>query len=43
VSTAVLKRKEFVLGLGIMYVHFWQIALVSIVVLDELAVVVDVS
>lgn len=50
VSTAASKREEFVLGLGIMYVHFRQIASVSVssrscgfVVLDELAVVVDVS
>ena len=46
---AVSKREELVLGLGIMYVHFRQIASVSVssrcgfVVLDELGVVVDVS
>jgi len=50
VSTAASNRKEFVLGLGIIYVHFRQIASVSVssrgcgfVVLDELAVLVDVS
>ena len=50
VSTAASKREELALGLGIMYVHFRQIASVSVssrscgfVVLDELAVVVDVS
>ena len=50
VSTAASKREELVLGLGFMYVHFRQIASVSVssrscgfVVLDELAVVVDVS
>ena len=50
VSTTASKCEELVLGLGIMYVHFRQIASVSIssrscgfVVLDELAVVDDVS
>ena len=49
-STATPDRKEFVLGLGIMYVHLRQIASVSlcsrgcgIVVSDELAKVVSVS
>ena len=50
VSTAASKREEFVLSLGIMYVHFRQIASVSVssqscgfVVLNELAVFVYVS
>jgi hypothetical protein len=50
VSTAASKLEKFLLGLGIMYVHFRQIASVSVssrscgfVVLDELAVVVVMS
>jgi hypothetical protein len=49
VSTAASKREEFVLSLRIIYVYFWQIALVLVssrgcgfVVLNKLAVVVVV-